>query len=213
VLLLWTAIKPPFEHGIRIIPFVVTGYMPIILVRHMVTHAMNCVRANSALLYHRGITVLHLFTSRLVLEFVSVTLAFVIVVAVLGLFGLMTPPEQLHLAYFGWLLLAWTAFALAMGLAALAELYEIVERFVGVLTYILVPLSGTFYMAAWLPQDFREAALWLPFLHTVEMIRDGFFGSSVRTYYDPGYVAVVAAILTVLGLVLLRFVRRRVEVE
>jgi capsular polysaccharide transport system permease protein len=213
VLILWTAIKPPYEHGVRIIPFVVTGYMPIILVRHMVTHAMNCVRSNASLLYHKSITVLHLFTARLVLEFISVTFAFVLVLLVLGFVGLVSAPEQLSLVYGGWCLLAWTSFGLAMSVAALAEMYEIVERFVAVVTYVLVPLSGTFYMAAWLPENVRRAALTLPFLHSVEMVRAGYFGSSVRTYYDVGYAAAWAAVLTLVGLLLLRFVRARVEVD
>lgn len=213
VMLLWTAIKPPFEHGLRVIPFVVTGYMPIILVRHMITQALNCVRANGGLLYHRQITVLHMFAARLLLEFVGVTMAFVVVVLALWLFGLTDPPQDLLLLYGGWCLLAWLSAGLAMTLGALAQIAEVVERFVALFTYILVPLSGTFYMVGWLAEPFREAVLYLPFIHPVEMIRGGFFGPDVRTYFDLGYSAFWAAGLMLLGLLLLRFVRDRVEVE
>ena len=34
VSIMWSIIKPHYEHGIQIVPFVVTGYMPILLVRH-----------------------------------------------------------------------------------------------------------------------------------------------------------------------------------
>lgn len=213
VMLLWTAIKPPYEHGIRIAPFVMTGYMPILLMRHMISHTMNCVRANTGLLYHRRIAILHLFTARLTLEFVGVSLAFAVVYGVLFAFGLVDAPDDIGKVYAGWLLLAWVTFGLSLALGALAEITEFVERFVSALTYILVPLSGVFFMAAWVPDNYRELILKVPFLHCIEMIRAGVFGRFVRTYYDPAYVAAWGMGLTLLGLILVRFVRPRVEVE
>ena len=90
---------------------------------------------------------------------------------------------------------------------------EVIERFVSLMTYVLVPLSGTFYMAAWLPPAYRDSVLYLPLLHPVEMVRAGFFGDSVHTYYSAPYAAAWAAGLTLIGLLLMRFVRRRIEVE
>jgi capsular polysaccharide transport system permease protein len=213
VLVLWGFTRPAYEYGLPLVPFIVTGYMPIILVRHMITHVMNCVKANQALLYHRQITVLHLYVARGALEFIGVTLAFIVIVALLSLFGQMTPPGDLALVYVGWFLLAAISLGLAMIFGALAEIIEFVERFVSVITYVLVPLSGTFYMAAWLPGGLRHAALYLPFLHCVEMIRGGFFGEFVTTYYSIPYAAAWAAGLIVLGLALLQAVRDRVEIE
>lgn len=210
---LWTMIKPPYEHGIRIVPFVVTGYMPIILVRHMITQALNCVRANGGLLYHRQITILHLFLARLVLEFIGVSMAFVVVVLVLWLLGLTEPPQDLMLLYGGWALLAWISAGLAMVLGALAQIVEVIERFVALFTYVLVPLSGTFYMVDWVAAPYRKMLLYLPFIHPVEMIRGGFFGNEVHSYFDVGYASLWAGALTLAGLLLLRFVRDRVEVE
>lgn len=107
VTFMWSQIKPEFEHGIRVIPFVVTGYMAIILSRHMINHGMNCVKANVGLLYHRHITVMHLFISRLLLEFIGVTFAYFVIFGSLLLIGEMSPPKNLPLVYAGWGLLAW----------------------------------------------------------------------------------------------------------
>jgi capsular polysaccharide transport system permease protein len=213
VSVLWSVIKPPFEHGIHVVPFVITGYLPIILVRHMLSHGMNFVRVNADLLYHRQITVLHLFIARVGLEFIGVTLAFICIFFVLWAMGLMKPPERLALVYMGWLILAWISCGLALIFGALGELYEFMERFVSVVTYILVPLSGTFYMVAWVPAEFRRWVLVLPFIHPIEMIRGGFFGEFVPTYFNAAYASAWAAGFTLLGLVLTQFVRGRVEVE
>src|SRR4051812_21380251 len=107
VVVLWRTIKPAYEHGLPIVPFVVTGYLPIILVRHMINHALTCVSANTSLLYHRRITVLHLFIARMSLEFIGVSLAFGVVVGFLMLFGFMDPPKNIYLVYCGWLTLTW----------------------------------------------------------------------------------------------------------
>jgi capsular polysaccharide transport system permease protein len=213
VSVMWSFIKPAYEHGIQVVPFVVTGYMPILLVRHMLAHGMYAVRVNAPLLYHRQITVLHLFFSRCLLELIGVTLAFMLIVLALAPIGLMPLPQDLAHVYLGWFLLGWISFGLALIFGSLFELFEPIERFVSVITYVMVPLSGTFYMAAWIPPEFRHAVLLLPFLNTVEMVRAGFFGAFTPTYFDVGYTVAWAAGLTVVGLFLAKFVRNRVEIE
>jgi capsular polysaccharide transport system permease protein len=213
VTLMWSLIKPEFEHGVRVIPFVVTGYMSIILSRHMISHGMNCVKANTDLLYHRQVTVMHLFISRLLLEFVGVTFAFFVIFGFLLLIGQMAPPKNLPLFYMGWGILAWMGVGLALLFGALAEIFQFMERIVGVVTYVMVPLSGTFYFAAWAPPPFRRVLLLLPFIHPVEMIRAGFFGEFVKTYYDVAYAVAWSASLTFLGLLLVQFIRSRVEID
>lgn len=213
VTLMWSRIKPEFEFGIRVVPFTVTGYMCIILSRHMINHGTNCVKANVGLLYHRNITILHLFISRLLLEFVGVTFAALVIFSFLLLIGQMPLPKNLPMLYAGWAILGWMSVGLALIFGALSEIFEFMERIVGLITYVMVPLSGTFFMAAWVPESFRRVLLILPFIHPVEMVRAGFFGEFIRTYYSLPYAVAWAASLTFLGLVLVRFVRSRVEIE
>jgi capsular polysaccharide transport system permease protein len=213
VTLLWGAIKPPFEHGIRMVPFTVTGYMTILLSRHMIQHGTNCVKANVGLLYHRQVTIMHLFIARLTLEFIGVSFAFLTIFSFMLLIGQMSPPKNLPLVYQGWLILAWMSVGMALLFGALSEIFEFIERVVGIVTYIMVPLSGTFYMAAWIPAQFRHFVLILPFIHPVEMVRGGFFGEFVQTYYSVPYAVAWAAGMTFAGLVLLQFVRSHVEIE
>jgi capsular polysaccharide transport system permease protein len=92
-------------------------------------------------------------------------------------------------------------------------MFDFVERIVGIITYIYIPVSGAFIMANTLAPGIRKAVLLLPFIHCSEMIRSGWFGEFIDVYYDPPYVAAWAAGLTLLGLLLVQFVRSRVEVE
>jgi capsular polysaccharide transport system permease protein len=127
--------------------------------------------------------------------------------------GLMGVPKNLNLVLEGWCILAWLAFGLSTIMGALAEIFEFVERIVQIVTYIYIPFSGSFIMASMVAPKFRAALLDLPFIHCSEMIRAGYFGEFIVTYYDPGYAMVWAAGFTLLGLFLIQFVRSRVEVE
>ncbi len=68
-------------------------------------------------------------------------------------------------------------------------------------------------MAETVTPKFREVLLFLPFIHCSEMLRAGYFGEFIVTYYNAGYAMVWATGFTLIGLFLVQFVRSRVEVE
>ncbi len=210
---LWSVIRPPFEYGIRVVPFTITGYMPLILVRQTTGFVVNSVRVNHALLYHRHITPLHLFISRFLVEMIGISFAYILLVVTLNFLGIMPLPKDVLVLIGGWFLLAWVAFGMALIMGALAEIFEFVERFVQVLTYILIPLSGAFFMASALPPTYRRLAQIFPFIHCFEIMRGAYFGEFLKTYYSAPYAMAWAGGMTVVGLLLVQFVRERVEVE
>jgi capsular polysaccharide transport system permease protein len=211
VLILWRTMRGPYENGISVIPFVLTGYMPTILVRHVVSYSVNAVKINGPLLYHRRISILDLYLARIGIEFVGVSLAFVVTFGSLLLLGLAPIPYDIGIVYEGWLLISRVAAGMALLVGALSELIEVVERIISVTLYILVPLSGTFFLADWLPPDVRKLALSLPFLNCAEIIRYGFFGPSIHPHFDVGYTLTCGAIMLFLGLVLVRQVKADVQ--
>ena len=91
--------------------------------------------------------------------------------------------------------------------------YESFERLVGLLSYILIPVSGVFFMVAWLPPAIRDIYLYVPFPHGVEMIRAAVFGEFIPTYYNPLYALAVGSVFNILGLVLIAGARDRISVE
>lgn len=213
VMVMWSIIRPPYDHGIAVIPFVVTGYLPLTLLRHNIGQGINCIKVNSNLLYHRQITLLQLFLSRAILELAGVSLAFVVVVLAMIPFGLMEPPKSLSMVYIGWFLLDWIVFGMAMIFGSLAQFSEVVERAMNLATYVMIPLSGCFYMIAWLPYQYRANVMKIPLVNCEEMIRAGFFGEFYPTYYNIGYAVAWGLGLTFLGLILLSLVRKRVEID
>ncbi|MEJ8406364.1 ABC transporter permease [Brevundimonas vesicularis] len=213
VLVMWSIIKPAYEHGVRLGPFVMTGYMCLLLLRHQISYSQNAIQGNIGLLFHRQIKVLHVFLARNILEFMGASAAFVIVYVVLAALGQVTWPHNILLVYAGWTTLALVSSGLAMTLAALALRWEVMERLVPLLTYALIPLSGAFFMVDWLPHRFQEMYLLIPIPHGIEMVRAGVFGEFVKTHYHVGYALTWACILNFLALILLADARDRVDVE
>jgi capsular polysaccharide transport system permease protein len=213
IIILWSFIKAPYQHGIRIAPFVMTGYMCLIMFRHMVSYSMAAVSGNTGLLYHKNISVLHVYMARYVLEFFGSTLAFFILyTALLGL-GQVGIPHNLLLVYWGWFSLFVLSMGIAMVLSALAAEFEILERIVPIMLYAVLPFSGVFAMAAWIPAGYRDVYLAMPLPHPVEMIRAGVFGEFVETHYDPIYPVFCGAILIVFGLLLLARAKEHLDAD
>ncbi|WP_309627519.1 ABC transporter permease [Brevundimonas sp.] len=213
VLILWTLTKPAYEHGVRLAPFVMTGYMSLILIRHFISLLASALQANLGLMYHRQVAPLHLLFSRALLELGGATAAFVVVYAVLLALKEVSLPHDYLLLYCGWLLLAWTALGFALVLTGLAMRYDIMERLVPVISYVLIPISGAFYMVSWMPASAREYIMLIPFVHGIEMVRAGVFGEFVPTYYNPAYAMFTGAIMNIMGLLIISSSRDRIEVE
>lgn len=213
VLAIWIIGKPPYEHGIQVAPFVMTGYMALILCRHFIGSASNALQANIGLMHHRQIAPMHIFISRAVLEFMGTTASFVVVYVALLALGQVRMPTDLLLVYGGWLMMAWIGHGFAIMLAGLAMRFEPIERVVPLVSYLLVPFSGAFMMVAWLPANYRDLFLLLPFPHGIEMIRAGVFGEFVETHYNVGYAMTVATVMNIVGLLLIAGAKDRIDVE
>ena len=213
VMALWSVTKPAYEHGVRLAPFVMTAYMTLILARHLIGYMSGALQANMGLLFHRQIAPVHIFTSRILLEIGGATAAFAVVYVVLYVLNQVDAPSDYLLLYYGWFMMAWVSAGFALVLAGLAMRFEIFERFIGLISYLLIPLSGAFAMVAWIPPAYRDIYLMIPFVHPIEMVRASVFGEFVETYFSYTYPLAMGAIFNILGLALIQGAREHIEVE
>ncbi len=213
VFIMWSLVRPPYDNGISLLTFLITGYPPLILIRHIIGAGVNAVSVNANLLYHRKITILHIFIARGALEVIGATLSSVLLALTLILMGRIEAPKLYSIIYLGWFLLAWLSFGLSMILGFICAIFEWFEKFASLLSYVLIPISGAFYMVFWIPYQYRYIPLSIPFVNCMEMIRRGFLGEYYPTFYSISYVVGWAVIMTVFPLFLLVFVRKHIEVQ
>ena len=214
VLAVWKAVRPATEHGIPMMDFMWSGYMPLLLFRHVTGNALHSIRGSAALLYHRSITPTDIVFARQGLEALANLGSMAISYLVYLVIGFLSLPYDFITLLAGVLYNAWWALAVSFVLAALSERSEYVAHLWSPISYLYIFYSGFMIMAEWLPDDLRRIALAVdPPLHCYEMIRFGLFGDVVPTHYDIPYLTFILATMTLIGLLLLRRAREYIELE
>ena len=209
----WEAAGLNRAGGISIVAFAITGYSSVLLWRNSVSRCVGAIHANLNLLFHRNVKVIDLLVARALLEIGGATTSFVLLTLIFVGVGSMPAPQDLLRVLFGWAMLAWFGLALAVTVGAATAYSPVVERVWQPVAYLMFPLSGAAYLADWLTPALRDVLLWLPMVHSVELIREGFFGSVVQYHYDMNYMAACNLGLTLLGLWLAQDAGRRVQAE
>ncbi len=191
--------------------FALTGYSTIVLWRNTVGRLANTSSANQGLLYHSQIKVLDLIISRAFLESVGVSISLILLSFAFTAIGLMNLPVDPLKTVFAWLLLNWFVMGVGMMAAYAGETSEVFDRVWHVIMYLTLPFTGAFGMVSWLPTAVQEILLWSPMVHAVEMLREGYFGGGVNATYSVFYLMICNLVLTLVGLVLIRKIRRNLE--
>lgn len=198
---------------IPLISFAITGYSAVLLWRNMPSRTSGAIPPNLGLMFHRNVHVIDIYISRILLEAVGATISFIILSLFFIALGLMPLPEDILKVIFGWIMLAWFGGALAIVIGAASEMSEMIEKVWHPITYLIFPLSGAMIMVEWLPLNLQHIILLLPMVHGTEILREGYFGSTVTAHYDMTYMATVNLCMTLVGLALTREVGRRVTPE
>jgi capsular polysaccharide transport system permease protein len=207
VTILWNIIGAHKGEGITITAFVLTGYSTVLLWRNMPSRCANALQPNYSLLFHRQVKPIDILLTRIALEGIGATASFVILAVVFHALGLVPLPHDHLKLWSAWLLLAWFAAGISLIIGALSERSEVVDKLWHPAMYLLIPLSGSFFIVETLPPHVREAVLVNPSVHCAEMFRAGFFGPGHVWHYDILYVVSVNMVLTLLGLCMIRGLR------
>jgi capsular polysaccharide transport system permease protein len=210
---LWVAMKSTHGSNLPIVAFAVTGYSSILLWRNAASHCTKAIQPNLSLLYHRNVTVIDLFAARLLLEIAGATISLVVLSIMFIMTDWMKMPVDILKMAGAWLLLTWFAVALGLIVGALTERSELFARVWQTISYLAFPLSGAVFMVDWLPKPAQEFVLWVPMVHGVEMLRDGYFGSATRTHYSVSYFVAVNLAMLLVGLLLVNRTRHLVGSE
>jgi ABC-type polysaccharide/polyol phosphate export permease len=210
ITILWTYMQ--FAKGdIPVAGFALTGYSALVAWRNTVNKMAGTASSNRGLLYHQQVKILDLALARMIVEFAGVTMSLVILTIIFQQLGLMRFPLDPLGVVSGWLYLLWFVAGVGMVALYLGEVSELFDRVWHVVMYLTLPFTGAFSMMAWLPPEAQGVLLWSPMVHAVEMLREGYFGKGVHAVYSIDYLIKTNAALTLLGLLLVRRVRRKLE--
>src|SRR5215471_14513773 len=121
VLLVWSVVRNPYEHGVPMMPFLWSGYLPILLFRHIGGRMLLFVRVNAGLLYHRQVTIFDIFLARCLLEVTSNLMAVVASFVFFYGVGLLEFPRDLPMFYLGYIYMIWWSSVIGLIIGGLSE--------------------------------------------------------------------------------------------
>lgn len=196
----WTLTKAIHGSNLPIVPFAITGYSSVLMWRNMPGRLAKAVEPNLGLMHHRNVRLIDIYFSRLLLEIGGVTVSFIALTLFFWAIDWMKLPEDVLQVTLGWILIIWFGVGLGFVIGSLSEQSELAERLWHPATYLIFPLSGAAFIVDALPKTMQNIVLYLPMVHCVEIIREGFFGSAFRAHYDLGYVFITNSLLTLFGL-------------
>ena len=208
----WRGIRGTEVYGVDVMVFVVTGYIPLVLFRSTISRSVSSFTANSSLLYHRQIKILDLISVRFLIEFVGHMMAYLFIALLLGAVGIFPVPYDIGFLVLGWIYYSIFTFSVALLVAPLSEMSEILEKVIPVTTYLMIPFSGDFYFVSALFPAAAAVVLYSPPVHGMEMMRYGVFGPSISPQYDYFYPLAVSLPIMLSGLILCRIVRKQMSV-
>jgi capsular polysaccharide transport system permease protein len=213
VMVLWTFTRMSHAGSVSVLLMALTGYTHVQLWRYTVLGACLSIRRSAWLSYHPNVQTLDVLMARSFMLGVGILGSFMIGYLILYLADAATPMRDPLLVAVAWCLDVVFCFAVGLVVAGISEFSGIVEKLVHPLMYITLPLTGIFTFNAWLPPKVRAVMEWSPLVNICEMFRAGVFPESVKTTWYPWYVVVCSLVLIAIGLPLLAYVKRNVEVH
>lgn len=192
--------------GIELPVLIITGIVPFILFRTIITRAMSAVEANSGLFGYRQVKPLDAALARVVLECLIHAGVLVLLFAGAAYFGYRATVRDPLTALAALGLLTGLGAGCGLIACAFACRYEVTKRIVPVLLRPLYFLSGVFYTLEAVPAEVHVYLLWNPVLHAIELFRAGTVAPAGggETHADFGFLALSVLVSLFFGLALFR---------
>lgn len=200
--------SPP---GMDLFSFIATGVVPYTLFTNSVVRVAESVNGNKALLYYPQVHPLDLAIARSLLEAATFAAVFILLLGGHAIVTKQLDVDEPLLVIAGMGFAGLLGSSLGLVFCGLQQFSNVAERARGPLLRPLFWMSGIFFTAQSLPPKVRAVMMTNPLLHCTETVRDGWFVSYSDDHTNLVYVTCWIFALMVIGLVLERAVRRRIE--
>lgn len=197
------------QYKISIISFIILGHVTIMLWRNGPHLAQNAIWSNTALFTHANLKPLDFYLSRIFLEIISVTGAFLIAFPLLILLSIIPMPKNIPYMLFSWIILVWFTIGFSLTVGVLLTQYSFLKTPWQLFSLMLFLTSGAFYSAQFIitaiPEPYISFILWMPPLQINEMLRHGYYGDIMKTYENIPYLITVDLVLLFCGILLVNY--------
>lgn len=210
---LWKFARADQYSTLNIAAFTITGYPMAMMWRNASNRAIGAISSNAALLYHRNVRALDTIFARMILEIAGATIAQLVIMAILIAVGWIDMPADPFYMLMAWICMAIFAMGLGLIICAISLSFNIFGKLWNILSFVVLPLSGAFFLVHTLPPNLQELALMMPMIHGTEMFRNGYFGAQIITHESIAFILTSDLFLLFIGLLLIKPFRNGIEQE
>lgn len=190
--------------GSSFVLFKATGLMVLQMFRVVSNMVSKSMSFSKALMAYPGVTWVDAVLARFILNALVVTLVTAIILTGIIIYEDLSPLLDWQMILGAMLLTAMLAFGFGVFNAYMSERFDIYDNIWSIATTPLMIASGILFLFDDLPR-FAQDILWYnPLIHTVGMMRAGFYSVYQPQYISISFVLIVALVPTALGLMLLR---------
>lgn len=198
-------------HGMSILMFLLMGFGIYHIFSGVINKCMTAVSGNKALLTFPQVTPLDIMIARMIIVWATEIVSGIIMIFISILFDM-----QVYINDLGGILvilLITPIFGLGVGMicASLAVLFPTVEKIVPMILRLLLFVSAVFYSATVIPSYIMKYLWYNPMIQLIEWGRFCMSRGYPAESYSILYIGFVFMVSLCLGLLLERYVRKRIE--
>lgn len=202
---------PPLGSSFAI--FYATGYLGFHIYMDISRNVSLSVKVNRALLAFPRVTMLDTILARFILQMLTAVTVFTLIIS--GFIIFIDPPVQIDLTYI-FIAIAYAAL-LGVGVGtfncAMFAIFPTWERVFNIINRPLLLISGVFFIYEQMPRTAQEILWWNPLLHITAIMRQGFYSYYAPSFVSHTYLMTLGVSTLMIGVLMLRVMRRRLLEE
>jgi len=203
----------PIPMHLETLPFLAASFVPFLLFREMASRVSGAIGANRGLLYYVQVRPLDLVLARGLLEFLTFTVIFMVLIGGWALYRWELEIPDLLTVILGLALAGALGFSLGLVFCGLSVLIKAVERLQSPLIRPLFWISAIFYSPVVVPPELRRYLMLNPIVHVLELVRHGLFRGYPDSHASVLYPLAWILALLAAGLGLERIARKRTRLS
>jgi len=202
----------PAPAGMDLLGFLTTGIVPYLAFTKCTVQVSQSINGNRGLLFYPQVKPLDVVFARVSLEFATSTAIFIMLMGANVLVRQELNVADPLLIATGFFLACLFGTALGLIFMGLGQLSNFADRAQSPIMRPFFWVSGIFFTAESIPEDYRSFALYNPVLHAVELVRAGWYPSYSDQHASVSYVLLWILALALVGLGLEVITRRNIQV-
>jgi capsular polysaccharide transport system permease protein len=203
------AVGERFDYAV----FLTLSFTAFLMFKRIVTQSLGAFSANRGLFNYKQVKPIDTIVARVLVEVFVSSIVLVVFIAIGYYFGYDMQVQNVVMVALGYIWLVVFGFSLGLFLAVWYVYVESVKNMVTILMQVLMFVSALFYTLDMLSPQLREALLYNPLVHFMEMLHGHYFYTLDDQYVSYTYMILWTLVPAFSGLWLYRKSEKRIISE